>query len=179
MLSTPPAFILSQDQTLMLKVYPVQKFLATVFKVAFYKSCSFIFMMTWIFSFAILPALKRAYSLLNLSRLFTVQLSKFCLLLEASRCRCSSQRQLIYYITVELVCQQLFILFFQAVWLVRSAVLGDSLFILSQAISFVNNFFILFSKVCFPHVVSRNGLSYYHHCFLLSTIFFMFFTRNT
>ena len=37
MLSTPPAFILSQDQTLMLKVYPVQKFLATVFKVAFYK----------------------------------------------------------------------------------------------------------------------------------------------
>ena len=116
---------------------------------------------------------------LNLSRLFTVQLSKFCLLLEASRCRCSSQRQLIYYITVELVCQQLFILFFQAVWLVRSAVLGDSLFILSQAISFVNNFFILFSKVCFPYVVSRNGLSYYHHCFLLSTIFFMFFTRNT
>ena len=61
----------------MLKVYPVQKFLATVFKVAFYKSCSFIFMMTWIFSFAILPALKRAYSLLNLSRLFTVQLSMF------------------------------------------------------------------------------------------------------
>ena len=82
----------------------------------------------------------------NLSRLFTVQLSKFCLLLEASCCRCSSQRQLIHCITVELVCQQLFYFIFETIVCFDCFryCLAVSLIILSYSDIFVNTFFTFF-----------------------------------
>ena len=98
MLSTPPAFILSQDQTLMLKSFflPVLNWLNLdgikiyCFKVTSYiKKCSFVFRQLEIH----LESFK-VYSL------FSYQCS-FC-------CCCCSQRQLIYYITFRTLCQQLF-----------------------------------------------------------------------
>ena len=80
MLSTPPAFILSQDQTLMLKVliqpehlaFPNQKQVPT----------GILIQVLLFLRFALLKAVRSSfddlnYSLMNLSRLFTVQLSMF------------------------------------------------------------------------------------------------------
>ena len=62
-------------------------------------------------------------SLLNLSRLFTVQLSMFVSphFVRSFCCCFSSQRQLINYITVEFVCQQLFLFFVIALSCSQSA----------------------------------------------------------
>ena len=141
MLSTPPAFILSQDQTLMLKVYPVQKFLATVFKVAFYKSCSFIFMMTWIFSFAILPVLGRNEVCFQ-ANLFALESFKVihCSVVNVLCFFSSSlsQQQLLYLIKNFRFCQELFSFLFCC------SFEQASLISISALDLFVKNFFIFF-----------------------------------
>ena len=80
MLSTPPAFILSQDQTLMLKVLIQPEYLA--FPNQKQVPTGILIQVLLFLRFALLKAVRSSfddlnYSLMNLSRLFTVQLSMF------------------------------------------------------------------------------------------------------
>ena len=79
-LSTPPAFILSQDQTLMLKVLIQPEYLA--FPNQKQVPTGILIQVLLFLRFALLKAVRSSfddlnYSLMNLSRLFTVQLSMF------------------------------------------------------------------------------------------------------
>ena len=101
MLGTPPAFILSQDQTLMLKVFPCQNNWLSFFVCFANISGSYCFV--WVDSFE--------------SNLFSEILylefsgSHYCLFVKVLLLL-SVQRQLWYHITLLELCQQLF-LFFQ------------------------------------------------------------------
>ena len=80
MLSTPPAFILSQDQTLMLKVLIQPEYLAFLNQKQV--PTGILIQVLLFLRFALLKAVRSSfddlnYSLMNLSRLFTVQLSMF------------------------------------------------------------------------------------------------------
>ena len=96
MLSTTPAFILSQDQTLMFKFV-----IADVLDL-YQIYCLKVPINDWTFvnSFELLE-----YSHLNLSRFFTVQLSMFF-------CVASVWQRLDYSIRYSVVCQQLFSFYF-------------------------------------------------------------------
>ena len=77
-LSTPPAFILSQDQTLMLKVLIQPEYLAFLNQKQV--PTGILIQVLLFLRFALLKAVRSSfddlnYSLMNLSRLFTVQLS--------------------------------------------------------------------------------------------------------
>ena len=79
-LSTPPAFILSQDQTLMLKVLIQPEYLAFLNQKQV--PTGILIQVLLFLRFALLKAVRSSfddlnYSLMNLSRLFTVQLSMF------------------------------------------------------------------------------------------------------
>ena len=80
MLSTPPAFILSQDQTLMLKVLIQPEHLAFLNQKQV--PTGILIQVLLFLRFALSKAVRSSfddlnYSLMNLSRLFTVQLSMF------------------------------------------------------------------------------------------------------
>ena len=131
MLSTPPAFILSQDQTLMLKVLIQPEYLAFLNQKQV--PTGILIQVLLFLRFALLKAVRSSfddlnYSLMNLSRLFTVQLSMFfvCSLTTARSfyqiavrlsstflffelCfRFSVLRQLVYSIKMFCICQELF-----------------------------------------------------------------------
>ena len=79
-LGTPPAFILSQDQTLMLKVLIQPEYLAFLNQKQV--PTGILIQVLLFLRFALLKAVRSSfddlnYSLMNLSRLFTVQLSMF------------------------------------------------------------------------------------------------------
>ena len=120
MLSTPPAFILSQDQTLMLKVLIQPEYLA--FPNQKQVPTGILIQVLLFLRFALLKAVRSSfddlnYSLMNLSRLFTVQLSMFFVVFSNSDILSRS----------EVFVNNFFIFLFQ---LFRADVL-----------SFVNNFF--------------------------------------
>ena len=132
MLSTPPAFILSQDQTLMLKVLIQPEYLAFLNQKQV--PTGILIQVLLFLRFALLKAVRSSfddlnYSLMNLSRLFTVQLSMFFVLLScdsliilSNRCsfvkhffyffelcfKSSVLRQLVYSIKMFCICQELF-----------------------------------------------------------------------
>ena len=132
MLSTPPAFILSQDQTLMLKVLIQPEYLAFLNQKQV--PTGILIQVLLFLRFALLKAVRSSfddlnYSLMNLSRLFTVQLSMFFVLLScdslfilSNRCsfvkhffyffelcfKFSVLRQLVYSIKMFCICQELF-----------------------------------------------------------------------
>ena len=130
MLSTPPAFILSQDQTLMLKVLIQPEYLAFLNQKQV--PTGILIQVLLFLRFALLKAVRSSfddlnYSLMNLSRLFTVQLSMFFVLLScdsliilSNRCsfvkhfflklcfKFSVLRQLVHSIKMFFICQELF-----------------------------------------------------------------------
>ena len=135
MLSTPPAFILSQDQTLMLKVLIQPEYLAFLNQKQV--PTGILIQVLLFLRFALLKAVRSSfddlnYSLMNLSRLFTVQLSMFFVLLSCdsliilSNC-CSFVKHFFIFLNP-----------------VSSSLSCDSLFILSKCFSFVKNFFVFF-----------------------------------
>ena len=124
MLSTPPAFILSQDQTLMLKFWFQSKFawlILTVITVVWFfakfafcssrstRSClqavmdSFLSRMFWMFSWT---------SRLNQKPLF-LEFSGFYILFSFQGSLLLSHWQLIYITTISYLCQQLFYFIFR------------------------------------------------------------------
>ena len=130
-LSTPPAFILSQDQTLMLKVliqpedlaFQIRnKFRFTVLRFALLKAVRS--------SFDDLNYTRRTLFVMNLSRLFTVQLSMFSVVF--------SNSDMLSHLQVFV--NNFFIFLFQ---FFRTDVLSfcDSFDILSNLFRFVKNFF--------------------------------------
>ncbi len=145
MLSTPPAFILSQDQTLMLKVSIQPEYLA--FPNQKQVPTGILIQVLLFLRFALLKAVRSSfddlnYSLMNLSRLFTVQLSMFFVLLSCDSLiilsnRCSFVKH--------------FFIFLNSV---LSSLSCDSLFILSKCFSFVKNFFHNF----FNQLISKQYL---------------------
>ena len=96
MLSTPPAFILSQDQTLMLKFWFQSKFAWLILTVI-----TVVLVLFWMFSWT---------SRLNQKPLF-LEFSGFYILFSFQGSLLLSHRQLIYIIISNWLCQQLFILF--------------------------------------------------------------------
>ena len=135
MLSTPPAFILSQDQTLMLKVLIQPEYLAFLNQKQV--PTGILIQVLLFLRFALLKAVRSSfddlnYSLMNLSRLFTVQLSMFFVLLSCDSLIILSNRCLFV---------KHFFIFLN---FVLSSLSRDSLFILSKCFSFVKNFFIFF-----------------------------------
>ncbi len=141
MLSTPPAFILSQDQTLMLKVLIQPEYLAFLNQKQV--PTGILIQVLLFLRFALLKAVRSSfddlnYSLMNLSRLFTVQLSMFFVLLS-----CDS----LIILSNHCSFVKHFFIFLNSV---LSSLSCNSLFILSKCFSFVKNFFHdffnLFSK---------------------------------
>ena len=118
-LSTPPAFILSQDQTLMFKFVRFKISLAilsaceslhfTVFVVyLLYKiACYLILKIRFVVSF--MRPMKIFYR--NFQGCFTVQLSMFFVLIFVVCCLSFYRVSNIYINTFQLVCQQLFLFF--------------------------------------------------------------------
>ena len=132
MLSTPPAFILSQDQTLMLKVLSKPESLAFLNQKQV--PTGILIQVLLFLRFALLKAVRSSfddlnYSLMNLSRLFTVQLSMFFVLLS-----CDS----LIILSNHCSFVKHFFIFLNSV---LSSLSCDSLFILSKCFSFVKNFF--------------------------------------
>ena len=122
-LSTPPAFILSQDQTLVKSVCSVRMTLAIHPLLLFWKSLASITRINNVRS-------ENIYLNFQGWLLFNYQCS-FCL---------SLSRQPYYYIIVIWLCQQLFLLFLKVFcWPLSFSC--DSLHIISYVLMFVNNFF--------------------------------------
>ena len=154
MLSVPPAFVLSQDQTLykscISKVF-------RLFEILFNNACvitAYFLVFTWLFS------LKKFQGSLLILALFNFQdavlinqlihyitFSSFCQVLfqvfskNFFRDR-HSEKRLNYYTTVSFVCQPLFRSFFKPVVLPVS----DNLIIISLSNGFVKRFFKLFKE---------------------------------
>ena len=140
MLSTPPAFILSQDQTLVKSVCPVQNnsghfkpldcFLQSV--LLFFGNLHF-----WRCSLKIY----KKFSGMVYDSVFNVLFS------------CCYQ-QLLYLITDSSICQQLFYLFFSgslvSFW--KAVLSSDSLYIIIHNFTFVNNFFYFFYIFFLQHL---------------------------
>ena len=160
MLSTPPAFILSQDQTLMLKVliqpedlaFQIRnKFRFTVLRFALLKAVRS--------SFDDLNYTRRTLFVMNLSRLFTVQLSMFSVVF--------SNSDMLSHLQVFV--NNFFIFLFQ---FFRTDVLSfcDSFNILSNLFRFVKNFFhFLFrsdSVLCDSLIILSNRCSFVKHFFI-------------
>ena len=99
MLSTPPAFILSQDQTLMLKFWFQSKFAWLILTVI-----TVVLVLFWMFSWT---------SRLNQKPLF-LEFSGFYILFSFQGSLLLSHRQLIYIIISNWLCQQLFLFYFQS-----------------------------------------------------------------
>ena len=123
-LSTPPAFILSQDQTLMLNgLSQVKKALASYpCSLLFYKERSSVFLKK--------PSWKIHR---NFQGCLIVQLSIFILPL----CRST---QLLYFIISKFVCQELFSRFFLSFW----SISVSNFYRISCLSDFVKHFFVLF-----------------------------------
>ena len=98
-LSTPPAFILSQDQTLMLKFWFQSKFAWLILTVI-----TVVLVLFWMFSWT---------SRLNQKPLF-LEFSGFYILFSFQGSLLLSHRQLIYIIISDWLCQQLFLFYFQS-----------------------------------------------------------------
>ena len=122
MLSTPPAFILSQDQTLV-------KSVCTQSRIA-WQFCSCLLFWFDIFRCPFLKNLFKEFSG------FVV----YCSVINVLFCCCRFMRQLLYYIKVFHVCQQLFY-FFLLLWSNPSR---DSSFRIPYPSKLVNSFFICF-----------------------------------
>ena len=122
MLSTPPAFILSQDQTLVKNVC-IRVRIAWQF-------CSCLLFWFDIFRCPFLKNLFKEFSG------FVV----YCSVINVLFCCCRFMRQLLYYIKAFHVCQQLFKIYFYRLFVVIS----DNLYILSCVFHFVNTFFKVF-----------------------------------
>ena len=131
MLSTPPAFILSQDQTLMLKVLIQPEYLAFLNQKQV--PTGILIQVLLFLRFALLKAVRSSFDDLKFKifqgySLFSYQ----CSLL-------SYQRQLLYSIKAFSVCQELFLFIFVAVLCFIS-----NSFILSKYFILVKNFFNIF-----------------------------------
>ena len=159
MLSTPPAFILSQDQTLMLKVLIQPEYLAFLNQKQV--PTGILIQVLLFLRFALLKAVRSSFDDLNYysrtksffvtRKKSLISSDKLCLsadlfALESFKViHCSVinvlcfalLRQLDYFIKSLFVCQALFI-FLNSV---LSSLSCDSLFILSKCFSFVKNFF--------------------------------------
>ena len=162
MLSTPPAFILSQDQTLMLKVliqpehlaFPNQKQVPTGILIQVLLFLRFALLKAVRSSFDDLNYYSRTKSFFVTRKKSLISSDKLCLsadlfALESFKViHCSVinvlcfalLRQLDYFIKSLFVCQALFYF----LNFVLSSLSCDSLFILSKCFSFVKNFFVLF-----------------------------------
>ena len=126
-LSTPPAFILSQDQTLMLNVDPRQR------------NTSFL-------SLLITVLIKNVrWFLLKSSEKF-IRIFKVVLLFSCQRSFCDPllvYKKLYYFITVLFVCQELF----WFILLLRTLLFCNNLYIISFLISSVKNFLTFLSDL--------------------------------
>ena len=156
MLSTPPAFILSQDQTLVKSVCPVQNNSGHLLNL-WIVFCNPFYCFLEIF----ISEDVRWKFIRNFQGWFMIQFSMFffpvvnlwlmtCAPSGASFSCC--YQQLLYLITDSSVCQQLFYLFFSgsliSFW--KALLSSDSLYIIIHNFTFVNNFFSLFCSLSKP-----------------------------
>ena len=149
-LGTPPAFILSQDQTLMLKwclcpasfIWHCLLLIRVACQSFDQLACS------WI-SLKILEFSGLHYCLFVKDHNLLLRKSSFV------RC-CCSQRQLWYLIITAFVCQQLF---FEIFFVLENFVFPWQVFMLTYLSDFVNNFFEIFSSFFRAVVLSRHCLN--------------------
>ena len=183
-LGTPPAFILSQDQTLMFMFFPnrTQAWLVPFFVFRRY-CCRVVIFITpsqnslWIFRSVLLFSFQCPLSLSN-------------------SCFCSYQRQLLYFITSSLLCQELFYLFSSFFEVLRCEILpvsniiyfisfltlplDDSLYRIPNLKSFVKNFFYFFDFLfLFLWLLFCSNVWHYTHIIFKCQQFFYFFTAFT
>ena len=153
MLSTPPAFILSQDQTLVKNVC-IRVRIAWQF-------CSCLLFWFDIFRCPFLKNLFKEFSG------FVV----YCSVINVLFCCCRFMRQLLYYIKVFHVCQQLFLFLFLLLW---SSPSRDSLFRIAYSSRLVNSFLISFCNLLF----SKFSSEYSHTHARIFMQNFLFFIRS-
>ena len=145
MLGTPPAFILSQDQTLMFKC---SFFPASPLWLSSDITLNLLFFGCFDFSKLFVSVFRLTYKIsCGLLCFVHLNLSRFihCLIIKVHSSSLLSQfllflRQLVYFITSLSLCQQLFYFIFWCLFRHRFVVFSNS-FILSQVLLFVNNFF--------------------------------------
>ena len=148
-LGTPPAFILSQDQTLMLKwclcpasfIWHCLLLIRVACQSFDQLACSWISLKILEFSGLHYCLFVKDHNLLLRKSLFV--------------CCCCSQRQLWYLIITAFVCQQLFEIFF----CLGKLCFPWQIFMLTYLSDFVNNFFEIFSSFFRAVVLSRHCLN--------------------
>ena len=153
MLSTPPAFILSQDQTLVKNVC-IRVRIAWQF-------CSCLLFWFDIFRCPFLKNLFKEFSG------FVV----YCSVINVLFCCCRFMRQLLYYIKVFHVCQEHFYFLFLLLWSNPSR---DSLFRIAYSSRLVNSFLISFCNLLF----SKFSSEYSHTHARIFMQNFLFFIRS-
>ena len=139
-LSTPPAFILSQDQTLMLKVWLQSKFAWLILTVI-----TVVLVLFWMFSWT--SRLNQKPLFLEFSgfyRQFSFQGSLL------------SQRQLIYFIISILACQQLFLIYF-LFFFFKSAVSSTAQLVYHENSSVSSTFLFLFFLAFLKKETEKEG----------------------
>ena len=155
MLSTPPAFILSQDQTLVKSVCPVQN------NSGHFRTLDCFAIRFTVFLEIFISEDVRWKFIRNFQGWFMIQFSMFFFLVvnlwlmtctpSGASFSCCYQ-QLLYLITDSSICQQLFYLFFSgslvSFW--KAVLSSDSLYIIIHNFTFVNNFFSLFCSLSKP-----------------------------
>ena len=139
-LSTPPAFILSQDQTLMLKFWFQSKFAWLILTVI-----TVVLVLFWMFSWT---------SRLNQKPLF-LEFSGFYILFSFQG-SLLSQRQLIYFIISILACQQLFLIYF-LFFFFKSAVSSTAQLVYHENSSVSSTFLFLFFLAFFKKETEKEG----------------------
>ena len=166
-LGTPPAFILSQDQTLMFKFVRSKSVWLIL---PFY--CCFRFLFSEI-------SLRTFCSVWNFQGCITVYLSRCCSSYKkyfSEELSFLSLRQLIEFIISSSVCQELFSFYFQAsfeTWLLitrsNSSLVYQNLLFVSSSFYFLNFFSEI--RVAF---VRRNSHKLYQDCLSMSSTFELF-----
>ena len=157
MLSTPPAFILSQDQTLVKSVCPVQN------NSGHFRTLDCFAIRFTVFLEIFISEDVRWKFIRNFQGWFMIQFSMFFFLVANLRlmtCAPSGAsfsccyQQLLYLITDSSICQQLFYLFFSgslvSFW--KAVLSSDSLYIIIHNFTFVNNFFYFFYIFFLQHL---------------------------
>ena len=175
-LGTPPAFILSQDQTLMFKFHSAPVSASRPFELpalsSFPHSAGFpglIAFASWIrlsslCETILIPGFYCVRFVCSGSNIFDLQIEIFKIISRFIHCSVIKvrlllsallfKRQLIYYITFAASCQQLFLFYFPAICFR----IAFSLNMISHFANFVNSFFDFFLK---SFAVSANP----YHCF--------------
>ena len=100
-----------------------------------------------------------------------------CITVYLSRCFAVVFNQLWYFITVDFVCQQLFLIFLNSFRSSCRAFMPQRLFIITHCFQLVKHFFELFFKARLLFNC-RNGYWFYQNRSLLSSTFFFFFWRS-